>query len=86
MSSEARAPLKAVGNSLLKNQIVTVAHERTPFTEQALKRGAIDAVIAQNTGHLVRSAIRRLKNMLDHRNTLKSQEVIRTEILMKTNL
>jgi LacI family transcriptional regulator len=86
MSSEARAPLKAVENSLLKNQIVTVAHERTPFTEQALKRGAIDAVIAQNTGHLVRSAIRRLKNMLDHRNTLKSQEVIRTEILMKTNL
>ena len=86
MSSEARAPLKAVENSLLKNQIVTIAHERTPFAEKALQRGAIDAVIAQNTGHLVRSAIRRLKNMLDHRNTLKSQEVIRTEILMKTNL
>jgi LacI family transcriptional regulator len=86
MSSEARAPLTALRDRKGARHIVTIAHERTPFTEQALLQGSIDAVIAQNTGHLVRSAIRRLKGMLDHRDTLKSQELIRTEILLKTNL
>ena len=86
MSSEARAPLDAVQHCNLGRPLVTVAHERTPFTEQALQSGAIDAVIAQNTGHLVRSAIRRLKGMIDHRETLRSQEIIRTEILLKSNL
>nr|WP_323776938.1 LacI family DNA-binding transcriptional regulator [Amylibacter sp.] len=86
MSSEAEAPVTALKTSGRLNGVVTIAHERTPFTEQALHSGAIDAIIAQNTGHLVRSAIRRLKGIIDNRETLKSQETIRTEILLKTNL
>lgn len=86
MSSAAEAPVTALRASRQSTEIVTIAHERTPFTEQALQSGSIDAVIAQNTGHLVRSAIRRLKAIIDNRETLKSQETIRTEILLKTNL
>lgn len=86
MSSEAKAPLTAFRSAPQSKPLVTVAHERTPYTERALQTGEIDAVIAQNTGHLVRSAIRRLKGMIDDRETLTSQETIRTEILLKTNL
>lgn len=86
MSAEAEMPIKALKKIDRSNVIVTVAHERTPFTEQALLSNAIDAIIAQNTGHLVRSAIRRLKGITDNRDTLTSQEIIRTEILLKTNL
>jgi LacI family transcriptional regulator len=86
MSSEAQVPVTALRASSRSEGIITIAHERTPFTEIALQTGAIDAVIAQNTGHLVRSAIRRLKGIIDNRDTLKSQETIRTEILLKSNL
>lgn len=86
MSSEAETPVAALKTHSRFGEIVTIAHERTPFTEQALQSGDIDAVIAQNSGHLVRSAIRRLKGIIDNRETLKSQETIRTEILLKTNL
>lgn len=66
--------------------IVTIAHERTPCTEDALRGGSVDAVITQDPGHLARSAIRKLKAMADQRGTLESQEKIRVEILLPTNL
>ena len=43
-------------------------------------------VITQDTGHLVRSAIRKLRAKTDMRDTLNSQERIRIEILLSTNL
>ena len=65
---------------------MAIAHERTPFTEMALRKGTLDAVITQDTGHLVRSAIRKLRAKTDMRETLNSQERIRIEILLRANL
>lgn len=86
LGSEARRPLEAVTAANPGLRQVIIAHERTPFTEQALIEGRIDAVIAQNPGHLVRSAIRILRARTDQREPLASQERIRIEILLKENL
>ena len=85
MSAEARVPVVEIFRVAIK-PLVKIVHERTPFTEAALRGGEIDAVIAQNSGHLVRSAIRVLKARSDHRAPLASQEKIRIEILLKENL
>lgn len=86
LGSEARHPLEVIAQSPPGRPQVIIAHERTPFTEQALIEGRIDAVIAQNPGHLVRSAIRILRARSDQREPLASQERIRIEILLKENL
>jgi LacI family transcriptional regulator len=85
MSAEARIPIREI-SMVAKAPLVKIVHERTPFTEAALRSGEIDAVIAQNSGHLVRSAIRILKARIDQRTPLASQEKIRIEILLKENL
>lgn len=85
MASEARAPLSIVDELAVDPSVIKIAHERTPFTEDALRCRKLDGVIAQDAGHLVRSAIRRLKGMIDQRETLGSQEKIRVEILLRTN-
>ncbi|MBN9669447.1 LacI family DNA-binding transcriptional regulator [Roseibium aggregatum] len=86
LASEARGPLTVLRELGLPGDIVTVAHERTPYTEEALRSGDLDAVISQDAGHLARSAIRKLKAMTDRRSTLLSQEKIRIEILLAANL
>ena len=86
LSSEARAPLSAIWKVQLPHNIVIIAHERTPCTENALVDGTLDAVITQDPGHLVRSAVRKLRALTDGRSTLQSQEKIRVEIILKTNL
>ena len=86
MASEARVPLTILEELNISPSIIKIAHERTPFTEQALREGTLDGAIAQDAGHLVRSAIRRLKGIVDRRQTLGSQETIRIEILLRTNL
>ncbi|MBS8258601.1 LacI family DNA-binding transcriptional regulator [Roseibium polysiphoniae] len=86
LSSEARVPLIVLNELGPPHPIVKIAHERTPYTEKALRQGDLDAVIAQDPGHLARSAIRKLKAMTDQRSTLVSQEKIRVEILLATNL
>lgn len=86
LASEARVPIAALKTVALPRRPVTVAHERTPFTEDALREGTLDAVITQDPGHLVRSAIRKLRARTDMRDTLGSQERIRVEILLKTNI
>jgi LacI family transcriptional regulator len=65
---------------------VIIAHERTPFTETGLQTGQIAALITQDPGHLVRSAVRILRARCDHREVLASQEKIRIEILIRENL
>ncbi|GAA3855840.1 LacI family DNA-binding transcriptional regulator [Celeribacter arenosi] len=86
MASEARAPLSVVQELDVSPSIVKIAHEMTPYTEEALRTRTLDGVIAQNPGHLVRSAIRRLKGIVDDRDTLGSQESIRIEIHLRTNI
>jgi LacI family transcriptional regulator len=86
LSSEARVPLEAVARQSSQSKPIIIAHERTPFTETALLSDKIDALITQDTGHLVRSALRVLRARVDGREILASQEKIRIEILLKENL
>ena len=86
LSSEARIPLDAIRLSAVPGSTVVIAHERTRCTVAALADGTLDAVITQDPGHLVRSAVRKLRALTDGRTTLKSQEKIRIEILLKTNV
>ncbi len=86
MSSEARTPLSIIVGLDTKTASVKIAHERTPFTAAALQNGLLDGVIAQNAGHLVRSAVRKLKAISDRSMTHSQQERIRVEVLLRTNL
>ncbi|MEQ9260884.1 MAG: LacI family DNA-binding transcriptional regulator [Roseovarius sp.] len=86
LSSEARPALMALCEASDPSAQVILAHERTAFTEAMLREGTLDAVIAQNPGHLVRSAIRSLRARSDGREPLASQERIRIEILIRENL
>lgn len=86
LSSDARLPLENVLAAATLQKSVVIAHELTPFTEAALQSGQIDALITQDPGHLVRSAIRILRARKDRREILPSQEKIRIEILIKENI
>lgn len=86
LSAEARLPLEAIAAARTSGPQVIIAHERTDFTQQLLLEGRLDAVIAQNPGHLVRSAIRVLRARCDGRAPIASQEEIRIEILIQDNV
>ncbi len=86
MGAEARIPIEVARALDAAKGRVTIAHERTPATERALRIGELDAVIHQDPGHLVRSAVRILRAKCENRATLASQERIRTEILIAENV
>ena len=86
LSSEAHAPLRAVEEVQDPRALTIVVHERTPFSEEALKDDRIDAIIAQDPSHAVRSAIRIMRARLEQREPIASQEKIRIEVLLKENL
>ncbi len=86
LSSEARAPLIAIEDVQDPCTLTIVVHERTPFSEEALKDDRIDAIIAQDPSHAVRSAIRIMRARLEQRELIASQEKIRIEVLLKENL
>lgn len=86
LASEARLPLEAIRAFSDPAGLVIIAHERTAHTERMLECGVLDALIVQNAGHLVRSAIRVLRAGSDGFEPVASQERIRIEILIKENL
>ena len=86
ISSEARVPIMQISHCMDLRDLTIVVHERTPFTEAALRDEEIDAVVAQNPGHAVRSALRILRARCDQRNIIAGQENIRVEVLLKDNL
>lgn len=63
-----------------------IAHELTQNTRAALVDGLIDAVLNQDAGHEVRSAIRVLKAGADGLDIIDAQERIRIDIFLKDNL
>jgi LacI family transcriptional regulator len=65
---------------------VVIAHELTETTRGALQSGLIDAVLNQDAGHEVRSAIRVLKAKADGLPVVADQERIRIDIFLKDNL
>lgn len=86
MSSEAELSVLAIERAIGPQKLVKIAHERTGFTENALRNDQLDAIIAQNAGHAVRSAIRIMRARSEQREPFASQETIRIEILLKQNL
>jgi LacI family transcriptional regulator len=63
-----------------------VVHELTAHTRRELQSGAFDAVINQDVGHEVRSAVRVLKALVDGRSFVPAQERIRIDIFLRENL
>lgn len=64
---------------------VVIAHELTPLARQALRSGLFDAVISQDTGHLVRSAVRVMRAHCDALPIDSAQERIRIDIYLNEN-
>lgn len=65
---------------------LVIAHERDDITTKALQNGLIHAVLAQDAGHEIRSAIRILKASADDLAIVPGQEQIRIEVFLKDNL
>jgi len=65
---------------------IVVAHELSPHTRRALELGLIHAVINQDAGHEIRSAVRTLRAFADRSPLIESQEQIRIEIYLRDNL
>ena len=80
------ALLEALRAEGLFSSTVTIAHELTSHTKESLLTGEIDAVITQNVGHLVRSALRVLRAKCDDLQFDPSQEKIRIEIVTRENI
>ncbi len=68
------------------DEITVIAHELTEVSKTALQNDIFDAVIAQDLGHVVRSAIRMMKAGRDNLDVIPSQEKIRIEVILKENL
>ena len=65
---------------------VVIAHELTPMSRRALQDGTFDALINQDTGHIVRSAVRILRATADNVPFNMAQERIRIDIYLKENI
>lgn len=65
---------------------VIIAHELTPLSRIALGKGLFDAVISQDSGHLVRSAVRIMRAHSDSAPINMAQERIRIDVYLKENL
>lgn len=65
---------------------VVVAHELTALSRAALNDGLFDAVISQDTGHLVRSAVRVMRAKSDRMPIQAAQERIRIDVYLKENM
>ncbi|WP_299372866.1 LacI family DNA-binding transcriptional regulator [uncultured Tateyamaria sp.] len=65
---------------------VVVAHELTQLSREALSNDVFDAVISQDTGHLVRSAVRIMRAKRDRLPIQTAQERIRIDVYLKENM
>jgi LacI family transcriptional regulator len=81
-----RGVTAALSKAGIAGRIPVIAHELTRHTRAALVDGTIDAVIAQDVGHLARSALRVLRARSDRAAIDGAQERIRIDILLRENL
>ncbi len=86
MGSGNAAMLRGIRAAGRCGDLVVIAHELTPVTRQGVIDGEIDALITQNVGHLVRSALRVLRAKSDGLPIFEAQERIRTDIVIRENL
>lgn len=78
--------LNALRDAGRAGDLIVIAHELTPRTREALQQNELAAVITQNVGHLVRSALRVLRAFCDEQSIFEAQERIRIEIVLRENL
>ncbi len=76
----------ALEDSGRANEVVFVGHELTPDARRDLLSGTMDAVINQDAGHEVRSALRLALSRLTQEPVHADQERIRIDIYLKDNL
>lgn len=86
LSAEARVPIELLGNCRDLSTLTIMTHERTPFTESYLRQNHLDAIIAQNPGHAVRSALKIMRDRIEKRAPTTEQVRMRIEILLPDNL
>lgn len=77
------AALREAGRA---HDVVFVGHELTPHARRDLLAGTMDAVINQDAGHEVRSALRQALSRLTREPVVSDQERIRIDIYVKDNL
>lgn len=75
-----------LGKSDFEHKVVVVGHELTPLSREALKLGIFDAIISQDSGHLIRSAVRILRAESDKLPINPAQELIRIDVFLKENM
>ncbi|MFN6986396.1 MAG: LacI family transcriptional regulator, partial [Rhizobium oryzihabitans] len=81
-----RGLIRALGAVDDERPLSVIAHELTETTANALRQGLLDAVLNQDAGHEVRSAIRVLKARADGLPVIAAQERIRIDIFLRDNL
>ncbi len=81
-----RGLIRALERCGVAGKFPVIAHELTASTRAALLDGTVSAVLHQDPGHEVRSAIRVLRAHADGTETFGAQERIRIEIYLKDNL
>ena len=81
-----RGVLAALNRLEEGRKICTITHELTAVTRQGLEDGRIDAVLAQDAGHEVRSAARLLVGLVTRVPTIEAQERIMLDIVIRENL
>jgi len=72
--------------SNLEDKVKVVGHELTPLSREALESGSFNAIISQDTGHLIRSTVRVLRANVDNVPINLSQERIRIDVYMRENM
>lgn len=86
IGSGVRRALEVLDELGCAREMVIIAHDLTPYTRARLEDRTLDAVITQDVGHLVRSALRVLRAKCDGSETIQSQERIRIEIVLRENM
>jgi hypothetical protein len=81
-----RGIIVALEKAKRERDIVFIAHELTNHARKALIRGTVDAIINQDAGHEVRSAVRVLLAKADNAPLIEAQERIRIDIFLRDNL
>ncbi len=81
-----RGVIRALRKSGRAGMVKVIAHELTDHAREALETGLFEAVINQDAGRQVRSAVRVLKAQLDERPVIADQERIRIDIFLRDNM
>lgn len=81
-----RGVVTALERSGKAQETVAIAHELSAFSRRALMSGSLDALISQDAGHEVRSAIRVVQAKVDGQPLVPGQDQIRIDVYFRDNL